>query len=156
MLDIALEEAEEKEKRQITHLPFPTVRFVPGGMNRNGMMINELGEQPTLITSKATNTDEGEEGYSLPVVVEPRKRCEIPFDYTRINRMQLERYLTRSNVFDMTRLTCPKTGGRTTKNKQSPQSRLNSERWAFRRMRIRSGDILRVLQIPRYGNRTNG
>lgn len=104
VLDIALEEAEEKKKRKPSELPFPTVRFVSGGFNRNGDTIKELGIQPTLITSKATNTGEEEDGESPPVVMEPRKRCEIPLDYTRINRMQLEGYLTRTYIFDMTRL----------------------------------------------------
>lgn len=102
MLDRALEKAEAKESRQQS-CSRPPINFEHGGTNIQAR--KELVEQPTLRTSKATNTGEEDEGGGPPVIVQPRpKRCEIPLDYNRINRMQLEGYLTRPAVFDMTRL----------------------------------------------------
>lgn len=82
----------------------PIGRFVRGGWNRTTMRKNKLGEHPQLRTSKGTSTEEVEERETPPVQLVPRKRCEIPLDYERVNQMQLEGYLTKTAVFDMTRL----------------------------------------------------
>lgn len=104
VLDAALEKAEAKERQQ-DQASLPVVRFVRGGWNRITKRRTELGEHPKLVTSKATSTEDKDEGECPSVVIEPRpKRCEIPLDYERVNRMQLEGYLTKTAVYDMSRL----------------------------------------------------
>lgn len=119
MLDRALERLEAKEGRN-TPKPQQQVAFTRGGTTyytqppkqvtfvRGGTFCygqKELGEHPTLRTSKGTNTGETEGDAATPVLLAPREiRCEIPLDYNRINRMQLEGYLTKPGTYDMVRL----------------------------------------------------
>lgn len=88
ILNRTLQRAETREKKREEKKRGPPqvgmIGFVRAGFSNPISNTCELGEHPTVYTSKGTSTDEG--GDDRTMTPRPR-RCEVPLDYERINRI---------------------------------------------------------------------